>query len=1372
MGLQKVVDMITFPAPSSSYSLTSHLDELFFINDPLQELLPIPCMYIGCPTKNAMFVLVHTHSNGCDMGDMVAAMRGLSTQLYVDSVLIEYPGYGLHEGRASHQSIDRTVAVVHEYLINTLKIEPSRIIWYGRSIGTGSACALALRTQELYGPESLGGLIIQCGFTHFKDVVKFLFGRVAKSLVRHNWNNLETVKKLVSCPILILHGKRDTMIPHTQAEELWKVVPWKEISELYLCNCGHNDYNFAKCTVEPMRNFFTRIVATKGIVAPIRKMPIQATLKPCVIHIGLLRNRIPFHSLRRLQVADLEKRLKENASTNVFGEDENFAENSSRSGDEAAAGGRDDAGAAAQHGSNNRGSTSSSVVNGNGPAGAPGARDSGGAAIGSNVAGGSSSSTSRNKNDRGVEEETASGNAQSNHTKVSNQNSSPTAAEKKYKYTPNDRKKSAGDDSLEMHNNIISKSKEPGGAGSNVGGGSSSSSKNPSPADSGPTISTGSYDENGIRGGNRRRGKFGCIPENCGGRGSGDTELVCNVCLDAKCPYLADPKQLPNLLNRPYPHEFRAGMFRSARQLMHFLTKRAVKFFQALREKLEQLETPETLQICDLIEVVQAEYWLRCPFPILYEEILMLKTGQKSALSVMAFGPFRIVEHPPTQDVMPKASNYEAFSEEEYDGKRVLENAVDINTYKQFLRQQCLPGLLARSSCDDEMQLDRNFGTSRSVPLNNSSRSSDYNRTRNTRTTTASPPIPGPSLVGQVEPENSDLPTSTPFPRLDAPGGAAAVSSTSFTGDQRQRSSSLRIGTTVEASASTAQTRQQLDDEVDAIIDVMRIPIWGFTPSAAQFRYICEWCLLTSRKLADKLPLTVQDLLKGKSGKSKAAKKIGESKLHEIEIANSGSNGSAVIVATGANKGYHVRRKSVSVFDEQKGGSSSSSANEKKKPPHKQGAGNSKQPPSILDLSAAFSSHYIQLMKNKVPQRATDVFLGGTELVNDFFVTRASALVQSGSGGRTASEIREMDEMLGNMNYSTEQDDEEAFIQAQMALFQEMDLMEQKTRETDVKLDDVPKQVTLPHPGTSGTMTGDESSDPTVRSFLSPKTSPNDRTESRESRSVKIVEAVISSSPKSNIANSTGGTMLQEYQARLAESRKSNFKTTAGSSGGSRTNATLQNITYPEGESKNTVDLDKVIESSAEQGEDFSSEMLTSTALPAAPKKSRGKLEVRVSSSQAAGADRAGGSRAAPRNSLYTATDHFSTLRHNFMQYGSSPSRIREVIFETNESISDVLKLWSDSVPLFIPDATSILESVEMACDSSVFVGDFFAAVLLKHYLEISNLPLGMTQRDAKAMAIRKYLHFNFQNLFKPEIAGGPRGRQQQSQIRPSGGDY
>eukprot|EP00392_Amoebophrya_sp_AT5.2_P015620 g15833.t1 len=103
MGLQRLVDMITFPAPSSSYSLTSHLDELFFIHDPDPpdpvhgSIPPIPCMYIPSPNRRSLYTLVHTHSNGCDMGDMVTAMRGLSTALSVDSFLIEYPGYGLYE---------------------------------------------------------------------------------------------------------------------------------------------------------------------------------------------------------------------------------------------------------------------------------------------------------------------------------------------------------------------------------------------------------------------------------------------------------------------------------------------------------------------------------------------------------------------------------------------------------------------------------------------------------------------------------------------------------------------------------------------------------------------------------------------------------------------------------------------------------------------------------------------------------------------------------------------------------------------------------------------------------------------------------------------------------------------------------------------------------------------------------------------------------------------------------------------------------------------------------------------------------------------------------------------------------------------------
>lgn len=95
--------MLTFPAPSSSYSLTSYLDELFFLPDPQHQILPIPVLHIPCPERSGAapppsgYVLVHAHSNGCDAGDMMSAMKSLAHHLAVDIFLLEYPGYGLFE---------------------------------------------------------------------------------------------------------------------------------------------------------------------------------------------------------------------------------------------------------------------------------------------------------------------------------------------------------------------------------------------------------------------------------------------------------------------------------------------------------------------------------------------------------------------------------------------------------------------------------------------------------------------------------------------------------------------------------------------------------------------------------------------------------------------------------------------------------------------------------------------------------------------------------------------------------------------------------------------------------------------------------------------------------------------------------------------------------------------------------------------------------------------------------------------------------------------------------------------------------------------------------------------------------------------------
>lgn len=40
--------------------------------------------------------------------------------------------------RSSNKSIDRVGALFSDWLIEELKVDPERIIWYGRSIGSGS----------------------------------------------------------------------------------------------------------------------------------------------------------------------------------------------------------------------------------------------------------------------------------------------------------------------------------------------------------------------------------------------------------------------------------------------------------------------------------------------------------------------------------------------------------------------------------------------------------------------------------------------------------------------------------------------------------------------------------------------------------------------------------------------------------------------------------------------------------------------------------------------------------------------------------------------------------------------------------------------------------------------------------------------------------------------------------------------------------------------------------------------------------------------------------------------------------------------------------------------------------------------------------
>jgi fermentation-respiration switch protein FrsA (DUF1100 family) len=150
------------------------------------------------------------------------------TQMGIALLLVEYPGYGRSAGSPSQESISEAFLTAYDVLTARKDIDASRIVLFGRSLGGGAVCALAAERPT-------GALILMSTFTSVRSfAVRYL---VPKFLVRDPFDNLATVRSYER-PILILHGKHDTIIPFSHSTILHKA---SANSKFIAYDAGHND---------------------------------------------------------------------------------------------------------------------------------------------------------------------------------------------------------------------------------------------------------------------------------------------------------------------------------------------------------------------------------------------------------------------------------------------------------------------------------------------------------------------------------------------------------------------------------------------------------------------------------------------------------------------------------------------------------------------------------------------------------------------------------------------------------------------------------------------------------------------------------------------------------------------------------------------------------------------------------------------------------------------------------------------------------------------------------------------------------------------------------------------------------------------------
>jgi len=148
-----------------------------------------------------------------------------------DVIMMDYRGFGKSTGKRTQQTMKDDVQAIYNKIKEN--VDEKYIIVYGRSLGTG----LATKIASTNNPKML---ILACPYYSMSKNVKRYFPFIPLGLVMRF--SMPTYKwmKYVKCPIKIIHGTNDKVIPMKSSFKLSKINP--KLTRVYpIIGGGHKN---------------------------------------------------------------------------------------------------------------------------------------------------------------------------------------------------------------------------------------------------------------------------------------------------------------------------------------------------------------------------------------------------------------------------------------------------------------------------------------------------------------------------------------------------------------------------------------------------------------------------------------------------------------------------------------------------------------------------------------------------------------------------------------------------------------------------------------------------------------------------------------------------------------------------------------------------------------------------------------------------------------------------------------------------------------------------------------------------------------------------------------------------------------------------
>jgi len=183
------------------------------------------------PAGKSKFTVLFCHGNGGNMMhclDSINIFRNLGLNCFI----FDYRGYGSSEGKPSEEGTYLDVSAAYKWLTEEKKIQPDKIIAFGRSLGGSIAAQLAMRA-------GVGGLVVESTFTSYVDIGERFYPYMpVRWFSRFSYRTIDYIKE-VFCPVMLIYSRNDEVVPFDFGLELYEAANEpKKFVEIF---GSHND---------------------------------------------------------------------------------------------------------------------------------------------------------------------------------------------------------------------------------------------------------------------------------------------------------------------------------------------------------------------------------------------------------------------------------------------------------------------------------------------------------------------------------------------------------------------------------------------------------------------------------------------------------------------------------------------------------------------------------------------------------------------------------------------------------------------------------------------------------------------------------------------------------------------------------------------------------------------------------------------------------------------------------------------------------------------------------------------------------------------------------------------------------------------------